>query len=83
MATNPTTTLMERVIRASGSLYLSDLHDRQHADDVGRAVLDIPEGEYPAEAWVELADYVMDGRRAFSGRESARETLLRYLGEIE
>ena len=83
MVKDPTTELMERVLNASGSLYLSDLHDRKRADAVARAVLRISAEEYPAEAWVALADYVMDGRRVFDGRGQARETLLMYLGENE
>ena len=83
METNPTTVLMERVLREAGGTYLSDVHDPAKARGIARAVRAIPLAAYPDPAWAALANYIIRQKRTFAGAGQAATVLIAYLEERE
>ena len=75
MTTDPTAELMELVRQASGCTYLSDLHNAASARDVLCAVQRIPVRQYPAAAWSELVNYILQQQESYATGEDAVSAL--------
>ena len=71
--------LIEYIADMSGCDYISDLHNKDKNRIIARILKEIHPEAYSLEMWIDLSEYLLEKKEAFTTIKEIRENLIHHL----